>query len=384
MRTVSFVMPLFLLASLACGPKPDKNNKKNPILTQPPNNTTQPADTKPASASAPVASAPVSAPTSSPSDSVIVSLPDISTLTEKGTEITEQQTFAYKFEKDLSANYQVSVSWKLKGLGIPLMADFAGAFVADLKMTVKEVDPQGTATAEVTYGRIQAQFDALLLQGKKSFDSKNPGPAPEPLLAPFGKMDGKSFTVKISKEGKITELVGQDKILDEALSDPAFPGALKDQIKAAIGEKGLTQLLGQGFLAFPNDQLKKGDSFRVNSPSLTIPGLGQVDIQEDVKLESVREIEGKKLGVFSLSIGAINSQDGASTVQLPGTSLAIEAKATFGDGFFAFDTSRGLPYMAVQAIPLDLNVSFIKDGKPATEQPINVVGEVALSAKLIE
>ena len=393
MRTRSVVLPFVLAAALACGQKPtDKNkDKKDPLLIKPPANNTQPIstptkpDTTPTTMAASTMSASTMA-TSTPANSMVLDIPSLSTYLSKGTEVEKALAFSYNFEKGMSASYQISIRWQLKGINLPL-GDFSGAFVADLNWVIKDVDSKGEALAELTYGRIQAQFDAVLLGGKKKFDSKSKDQiVPDPLLAPFGKMDGKTFSMKISKEGKISELIGQDKILEEALSDSSFPSDLKLQILAAIGEQGLTQLLGQGFLAFPANELKKGDNFKTNGTPLTIPGLGQINIQEDVKLEGLREIDGKQLGLFSISIFAlIDPQGGPSVTKLPGFRLAGEATPTIGDGFFVFDVKRGLPSSATLPIPLDLKISLLQpDGTATTPQPINVIGDVTLTAKLVE
>ena len=388
MHTRSAVLPFAMIAALACGQKPTENKgKKDPLLTKPPTNQTQPVSTttKPETMAASTMAASTMA-ASAPVDSVVLELPSLSTYLTQGTELEQGKVFAYNFEKGKSASYQISIRWKLKGINLPL-GDFSGAFVADLNWVIKDVDAKGEAQVELTYGRIQAEFDAVLLGGSKKFDSKSKNQiVPDPLLAPFGKMDGKTFSMKISKEGKISKLTGQDKILEEALSDSSFPSDLKLQILAAIGEQGLTQLLGQGFLAFPANELKKGGSFKTNGNPLTIPGLGQINIQEEVKLEGLREIDGKQLGLFSISIFAIiDPQGGPSVTKLPGFRLAGEATPTIGDGFFVFDLNRGLPASAAIPVPLDLKISLLQpDGTATTPQPINVIGDVTLTAKLVE
>jgi Family of unknown function (DUF6263) len=388
MHTRSVVLPFVLAAALACGQKPtDKSkDKKDPLLIKPPTNNTQPVSMpdKPNTMASTMAASTMA--TSAPTDSLLLGLPSLSSYLSKGVEVEKALAFSYNFEKGKSASYQISIRWQLKGINLPL-GDFSGAFVADLNWVIKDVDSKGEALAELTYGRIQAQFDAILLGGSKKFDSKSKDQiVPDPLLAPFGKMDGKTFSMKISKEGKISELTGQDKILQEALSDSSFPADLRLQILAAIGEQGLTQLLGQGFLAFPAKELKKGDNFKTDGAPLTIPGLGEINLQEDIRLEGLREIDGKQLGLFSISIFAlIDPQGGPSVTKLPGFRLAGEATPTIGDGFFVFDVGRGLPSSATLPIPLDLKISLLQsDGTATTPQPINVIGDVTLTAKLVE
>jgi hypothetical protein len=390
MRTHLVWLSVLLSGSLACG---QNNTKKDPLLTKPPVNQTQPVsnktpDTAPNTTPATSSSAPASM-ASAPSSSVVSDLPSLSSFLEKGTEITEEKTFTYNFEKGKTAAYQISIRWKLKGslpIGLPL-GDFSGAFVADLNWSIKEVDDKGEATVELTYGRIQAEFEALAFGGAKKIDSRSKDQiVPDALLMPFSKMDGKTFSMKISKEGKITTLTGQDKILEEVLSDPSFPKELKTQIMAAIGEEGLKQVLGQGFLAFPSTPIKKATPFRVTGNPLIVPGLGQIYLQEDVSLESIRLIDGKTLGLFSLDLFAIvDSTGGASVAKLPGFGLKGEATATEGNGFFIFDLDRGLPSSVALPVPLDMRLTFLNaEGAPQNSEPINVTGDVTLTAKLIE
>ena len=382
MRTRSVVLPFVLAAALACGQKPtDKNkDKKDPLLIKPPTNNTQPVstptkpDTKPVT---PATTMAASTPTSA--RSLLIDLPTKETYLAMGTEVDQAKTFTYNFEKEQKASYQLSLEWRLKGEKLEALGNFYGKFTTDLTWVIKDVDAKGEAQIEITYGRIQAEYNGILGKGGEKFDSKAKDQTPGTLLAPFGKMDGKTFSMKISKEGKISSLTGQDKILEEALSDPAFPAALKLQIIAGMGEKGLQQLLGQGFLAFPTEEMKKGYTFGLIEAPLTIPALGQVNIQETVTLEGLREIDGKQQGLFSLAILTVldNTKGGPSLIELPPFTFAVNmTESPYAEGFFMFDLKRGLP--ALVALPILFNLELSSPMKDT------INGEVTLVVKLVE
>lgn len=381
MRTLRLVTVYVLAAPLlACGGQQPTSATES---KSPPKETPAPATSLATSDSAP-ASEPTPAEPSAPS--VIKDLPDIEAFLTQGSEVAGPADFAYTFEKGKSSTYQLAIRWRLKGKDLPL-GDFEGAFSADLGWEVKDVAADGTAQVEVTYKRIQAEFNSAILGGvRKTFDSQaEAGAAPDPLLAPFGKMVGKTFSLKVSKQGTIAELGGQDQILDEALSDASFPSELRAQIKAAIGERGLSQLIGSGLLAFPQKPLAKGDEFE-SGAALTVPGLGEINLNEKIKLADIREIDGKKMGIFSISVFALVDPQGAPSVtSVGGVRLIGEATPTIGEGWFAFDLSNGIPSVASLPLPLLLKISFVKeDGSSTTPTPIEVVGEVAMSAQLLE
>lgn len=381
MKTTATALALLLSLS-ACGGKP-KDDKKPAVETP----AEKPAE-KP-STPTPPPSAPASTPSSTaaaPAENLFKEVPGVEALLAQGEPLEGAKTFAYLFEKGETASYKLAIRWRLKGVNLPL-GDFTGEFVSDFRWEVLDASPDGKANIKVEYKNIVVALDSLLFGGKMRFDSGLPATVETaPLLTPFGKMIGKSFTFTVDKQGTVSALTGQDAILEDALADPAFPAPLRSQIKAAFGEEGLKKLLGQGLLAFPPKAIAKGDSFEATPPALRVPGLGEVNLNEKVTLAGLRKDGDKELGVFSVSVFAIlDPKGGPAATAIPGLTLAGEATPTIGEGWFAFDLKRGIPIVAALPVPLDLKLSLLTaDGTPTTPEPISVVGEAIFSVYLVE
>ncbi|MCF8298740.1 MAG: hypothetical protein K9J13_14420 [Saprospiraceae bacterium] len=129
--------------------------------------------------------------------------------------------------------------------------------------TVESIDESKIALVTVTYNHIYYKQSSGIL-GETEYDSKNP-PEEIPLLAKgFSALVDKSFTMKISPDGKVIEVDGVTEILTDMINNfELFEGAqlaqLQSKMEKEYGNKAIKQTMEQMLAIFPDKPVSIGD-----------------------------------------------------------------------------------------------------------------------------
>ncbi len=188
---------------------------------------------------------------------------------------------------------------------------------------------------EVRYGYISSSLKMPSAGIDIIMDENSEGPVGEI----FKKMQGSSFTVKMSKTGKILEVSGLDEMVDKLLGD-TFEGseaeahAIKNQITQYFEESSMTQSFNAS-LIYPSHKVVPGDRWENNIA--TNIGMAMLD-----KMNMLYEYEykGKSDGMNviavtgTVSMGMDFDEEEGMSVDMEGT-ISGEIKADGKTGWVA-------------------------------------------------
>ena len=169
-----------------------------------------------------------------------------------------QKGKAYEYEMDFDIKQEVSgqnISTNMK---------------SDYVMEVIE-DDGNVKTLKTTYERFAMNIDMPGQSIKADSDNTdtaakaevtNPG---QLMNAMFGALKGKSFLIKVDKEGKVTEVSGLDQIADAMVNSMNVKEEMKPMVRQAFtqqfNEQNIKEIFSQSFNIFPNKPVKVGDSW---------------------------------------------------------------------------------------------------------------------------
>ena len=123
----------------------------------------------------------------------------------------------------------------------------------EMGFDVQDVDTDGNHTVKLTYDRMKMKMDGPVAL---EFDSAKKDGDFNPLTAAFGALVGQSLTMKMTPQGKITEVTGADELAKKL--GAAIPGA-EEQIKQQLKET--ENQVGQLVANFPDKPVDNGDTW---------------------------------------------------------------------------------------------------------------------------
>jgi len=129
---------------------------------------------------------------------------------------------------------------------------------------VKSIADDGTATIVVTFGPMSLKSEGPM--GKIEYDSENP-PKDVPLPArAFATMLDQHFTMKMTPEGRVTEIRGMDVMFDKILESLELPeGPMKDSMiksmKKQFGDQAIKEMLENFTGLMPDKPVGVGDAW---------------------------------------------------------------------------------------------------------------------------
>ena len=215
------------------------------------------------------------------------------------------KTYEYKMAMDMDNEAQ---GQKIKSVmsfdyDIAVVGDSAG--VKTLKATYKHIDMDMTAPG----GKMSFNSD-------KATDTANLQANPMAVMGKvFGAMVGKSFTLKVDPEGKVTSVSGLSEMADAMLNSIDLPEEAKPQVRqtfdAQFNEDNMKQTFSQAFNIFPNKPVKVGDKW---DKQLNMSGM--VGTGADAKTTyTVKDISNEKVTLDALS----NIEAAGNKIQQSGT-----------------------------------------------------------------
>lgn len=129
---------------------------------------------------------------------------------------------------------------------------------------VKEIDYYGDMLIDIAYDSVS--FEQESANGKVKYDSSDPSQEVLPAALGFAALEGQSFSIKVSPEGKVKNVTGIDSIMQNIMKKINLPeGQVKEQIKKAlkkqIGKETLKDQLEQMMDVYPEGPVSIGDSW---------------------------------------------------------------------------------------------------------------------------
>jgi hypothetical protein len=175
----------------------------------------------------------------------------------------------WKFEKGRELQYRHVQKQTMEFAGQAMEQENAQTHL----WTVKDIDDKGNATIETKCVAVAAKGAGAA--GEYEYDSEKDKEAPaNPQVAMMAKMVGHSFTMKMTPAGKIVELRGYDKLVDEMLKDLGDDaGPMKEMLKQMMSDDTMKSMMQQMAPMLPEKAVAKGESWK-NEFTLKLPMLG--------------------------------------------------------------------------------------------------------------
>ncbi|WP_020527833.1 DUF6263 family protein [Flexithrix dorotheae] len=121
---------------------------------------------------------------------------------------------------------------------------------------------------KITYDQLKFTQDGSM--GKIEFDSQNPDEEVHPLAMGYSVLAGKSFNLKMDRIGKISQIEGIDKIMEDMLKrlenvNEEQKEELAKNLRQQFGNEALQANFDQMFGFYPEKPVKIGDSWSKQS-----------------------------------------------------------------------------------------------------------------------
>jgi len=255
----------------------------------------------------------------------------------------------WKWQKGQELVYKTSQKTLLEFGGQPLDQQMGYTY----SMTIEDVSAGGEATIVMKYLGVVAKGSGPA--GDYDYDSeKDKEPPTEGPAAMSARMLGLSFTMKITSQGRVTDVQGYDKLLDAMMKGNDDP-AVRAQLKQMFNNETFKGMMQQMAPPLPDTKVAKGDTwdndFVVKMPmiggmnftlksKLTDAKDNNAHIEQDIKVElkggdkdnplaglvEIKDGKGKATSVFSLEKGCFVSQKSAMdmTISVQGQSMPMK------------------------------------------------------------
>jgi hypothetical protein len=202
----------------------------------------------------------------------------------------------------------------------------------DVVWKVGGVDAEGVATVVQEFTRLQMKMDA---PGGAGFefdsDSEEELAGIGAMMAPALKALAKSkFTVKMTDRGAVQDVDVTDETVE---AFKKLPGA--GQMGGVFSKDGLINMIKQGAHAFPEDPVKKGDSW-TNKAAIEMPQIGRMESDTKLTYAGPEVVDGKPLERMDIALTTkVTPKEGAAAP------APIKIKDQEATGFLAFDNVAG-------------------------------------------
>jgi hypothetical protein len=242
----------------------------------------------------------------------------------------EKLELRWKWEKGRELIYKTQQKTIMELGGAPMGQEISNTY----SMTVTSVAENGDATVTMKYLALGAKGNGPT--GEYDYDSEKDKEPPTTGPAAFqAKMLGQSFVMKMTPTGKVTDVQGFEKILEEMLKgQPADDGgATKMQLKQMFSNDAFKGMMQQMAPPLPDAKVGKSDTWN-NEFTVKVPMLGSMNY---VMKSTMSELQDKKATIdqdiaISLKPGADKDNPFAGM---------IEIKDAKGKAQSVFSASKG-------------------------------------------
>jgi hypothetical protein len=260
----------------------------------------------------------------------------------------------WKFEKGRELTYRQSQKQVMELFGNAMEQETAQTQV----WTVKDIGPDGVATIETKCVAVASKATGAM---EFEYDSEKDKELPEnPQVKMMAKMVGKTFTLKMTPQGKIVEMKGFDALMEDMLKELGDDaGPMKEMLKQMLSDDTMKSAMQQLAPMLPEKPVGKGDKwsndftlkfpmiggmkFGVGSTLKDVTG-GDAHVEQDWTIElkggdedkdnplagliKITDSKGKANIVFSVEKGCFISQKIEMTMNMEANGQQIPIKTT--------------------------------------------------------
>ena len=196
----------------------------------------------------------------------------------------EKVEVKWKFEKGRELRYRHAQKQTMEIAGTAMEQQTAQTHL----WTVKDLDDKGVAAIETKVVAVAAKGAGP--GGEYDYDSeKDKEPPQNPQVAMMAKMVGKSFQMKMTPTGKIVELQGYDKLVDDLLKDLGDDaGPMREMLKQMLSDDTMKSMMQQMAPMLPEKPVAKGESWK-NDFTLKMPMIGGIKFGITSTLADVKD-----------------------------------------------------------------------------------------------
>lgn len=174
--------------------------------------------------------------------------------------------FQFNLQKGKAYDYAMDFDMKQEMSGQNINTNMKSDYIMEVIG-----DDGNVKTLKTTYKRFAmniAMANKTIKADSDNSDSVATGEITDPgqmMNAMFSALKGKSFIIKVDKEGKVTEVTGLQQIADAMVSSMKVKEEMKPMVRQAFtqqfNEENIKELFSQSFNIFPNKPVKVGDSW---------------------------------------------------------------------------------------------------------------------------
>lgn len=175
----------------------------------------------------------------------------------------------FKFNLEEGKGYDYDLQWDLdtKVAGAESKVSIHGVY----SMNVTAVEA-GVRSVTTSYKKIHMNMSVMGMEIDIDSDKPQDNGETDPAKNPLGMMSkmitsivDKPFVIKVNEEGKVLEVTGFDKIINDMIDAMKVDEAIKAQTQASMkdqfSEQNIKDQFAQVFYIFPNKEIKVGDTW---------------------------------------------------------------------------------------------------------------------------
>lgn len=274
----------------------------------------------------------------------------------------EKVEVKWKFEKGRELRYRHVQKQTMEFAGTAMEQQTAQTHL----WTVKDVDDKGVAGIETKVVAVAAKGTGPT--GEYDYDSEKDKEAPaNPQVAMMAKMVGQTFAMRMTPAGKIVELKGYDKLVDEMLKDLGDDaGPMKEMLKQMLSDDTMKSMMQQMAPMLPEKPVAKGESWK-NDFTLKMPMLGGMKFGITSTLADVKDGEAHIAQDWTIELKA----DGEGADPNNPLAGAVQIKDSKAKATMVFSIERG----CFVSQKMTMQMTMAAGGQ---EFPIKTEGELKL------
>lgn len=271
---------------------------------------------------------------------------------------TEQTKLKWAFEKGRTLRFDMeqSLEGNLSGMAFSVESMF------DVELAVKEIDEGGAARFEMRTKRIryrvsgfaEQEYDSAKAKEEKKSDKEGKQEAESPEEATsrlLARLVDKPVTVRMTPAGKILEVKGFDKLLDDAMKDgKAGDPMMAEMIRQFINDERMKTVLQESLPILPEEETAGGETWK-SKRELSIPMLGGVVLESTSTLKELRK-DGAEAVIAQKTKMVKQVKDKGSDNPFGG---AFTLKGVDGKGEILWDVEAGRPASVKRTLKLKVD-----------------------------